>query len=502
MNDTIIPILQAGFAAHQAGELEIAAENYRHILGIDPKNPDALHLLGVVMMQKNNPSAAIDHMQRSLQIEPSNPDVLDHLGILLADQGDFQEAIDNFERALNISPDYSACWRNLGYTKELARDWSGAIAAYGAAIKFEPDYAAAHVSLGAVHCETGAFEDALPALNKALALEPDNHGALVKRADALLGLGYFDDAVAAYKLAFPEDTHQGPLHLSIAFCNVARGKDDKALEHFNAAIVALPESQDAHLGASACHMRNGAFDAAMEALQAVLATSPKAPLALAYKTILHNLLIEPAEASTISDLNHDISIQQLPIPPVFSNEIDFNKALVETLKTNSTLRDDPLVKSTRGGRQSGELSMERHPAVVGFLDSLKQALDDFLAGLKARPSHPHFIAIPKRYRLVCWSTILDAEGYQLPHIHPDGWLSGVYYVAVPPELSDNDPAYKGWIEFGASGYGLPAHDGPVRLVLPQEGYMVLFPSYFLHRTVPFQSATQRISIAFDLIPTD
>jgi hypothetical protein len=32
--------------------------------------------------------------------------------------------------------------------------------------------------------------------------------------------------------------------------------------------------------------------------------------------------------------------------------------------------------------------------------------------------------------------------------------------------------------------------------------MILFPSYFYHRTVPFRSDDYRISIAFDIIPLD
>ena len=35
---------------------------------------------------------------------------------------------------------------------------------------------------------------------------------------------------------------------------------------------------------------------------------------------------------------------------------------------------------------------------------------------------------------------------------------------------------------------------------PEPGMMLLFPSYFFHRTLPFQSHETRISIAFDVMP--
>jgi hypothetical protein len=40
----------------------------------------------------------------------------------------------------------------------------------------------------------------------------------------------------------------------------------------------------------------------------------------------------------------------------------------------------------------------------------------------------------------------------------------------------------------------------VQTIRPEEGMLVLFPSYFYHRTIPFESTEERISIAFDAVP--
>ncbi len=37
------------------------------------------------------------------------------------------------------------------------------------------------------------------------------------------------------------------------------------------------------------------------------------------------------------------------------------------------------------------------------------------------------------------------------------------------------------------------------VIRPETGLLVLFPSFFWHRTIPFQGGGKRISIAFDLI---
>jgi hypothetical protein len=38
------------------------------------------------------------------------------------------------------------------------------------------------------------------------------------------------------------------------------------------------------------------------------------------------------------------------------------------------------------------------------------------------------------------------------------------------------------------------------LVRPEEGLMLLFPSYFYHRIRPFDSSGVRVSVAFDVKP--
>ena len=65
-----------------------------------------------------------------------------------------------------------------------------------------------------------------------------------------------------------------------------------------------------------------------------------------------------------------------------------------------------------------------------------------------------------------------------------------------------DEGEAGWIAFGRP----PAHfhlDAAPKVtpVRPEEGLMLLFPSYLYHHTIPFDSAGARISIAFDVLPT-
>jgi uncharacterized protein (TIGR02466 family) len=104
--------------------------------------------------------------------------------------------------------------------------------------------------------------------------------------------------------------------------------------------------------------------------------------------------------------------------------------------------------------------------------------------------------------LSSWCVITEREGFEDWHTHPQGWMSGVYYVEVPQSVSDGEG------EAGCLALGLP--EGLVgeeasaifgrQVVRPRAGLLVLFPSHCYHRTFPHRSPGRRIGISFDLRP--
>ena len=107
--------------------------------------------------------------------------------------------------------------------------------------------------------------------------------------------------------------------------------------------------------------------------------------------------------------------------------------------------------------------------------------------------------MPKNISLKGWFVRLLKGGHQSEHIHPGGWLSGVFYVQVPKFCNREE----GSIEFGLWGYDYPILDEsyPRKRYYPKSGDIILFPSSLFHRTIPFHTNEERMSISFDLIPT-
>ena len=140
-------------------------------------------------------------------------------------------------------------------------------------------------------------------------------------------------------------------------------------------------------------------------------------------------------------------------------------------------------------------------AAVALERAIRQAVHDYMAHLRnALGSHPYVISLPEQWHLDTWGVVLRSQGHQGPHFHPEGYISGVYYVNVPDEVSGgrNDD---GCIEFGRTAEVIGGSAEPItRVIKPEAGLALLFPSYFYHRTLPFESDAERICVAFDVIP--
>ena len=106
--------------------------------------------------------------------------------------------------------------------------------------------------------------------------------------------------------------------------------------------------------------------------------------------------------------------------------------------------------------------------------------------------------LPRTIRVAPWATVSHGDGYNVPHIHVEGWITGILYVAGPDRVDAGDSSP------GALRIGPPPGVGesagwPKITVAPAPGTLVLMPSYYTHWTVPLDRPGLRVAIAFDVI---
>jgi len=67
---------------------------------------------------------------------------------------------------------------------------------------------------------------------------------------------------------------------------------------------------------------------------------------------------------------------------------------------------------------------------------------------------------------------------------------------LPPAIADSQNR-QGWIKFGKPTFlSVPT---PWRMVQPQAGQLILFPSFLWHGPVPFHDSHSRTTVTFDVV---
>jgi predicted TPR repeat methyltransferase len=234
-NQSATDALAQALRLHQGGDLAGAASGYRAVLEKDARNPDALHLLGLVHLANGDAEAAaasiqaaiaqapdsgvyhfnlasahkragrlddaISSYRRALELSPDDADTLNNLSNALLEAGDRDGALDCLARAHALQPGDAQIACNLGELLFGLDRLAEAAQCFQAALRSDPTLAEAHNNLGAVRQSLGDNARAAESYARALRHAPDFASAHKNLAGVLHLLGRRDEAVAHYREA-------------------------------------------------------------------------------------------------------------------------------------------------------------------------------------------------------------------------------------------------------------------------------------------------------------
>jgi predicted O-linked N-acetylglucosamine transferase (SPINDLY family) len=233
--------LQLALDQHRAGRLAEAEALYRQILAVDPDQPHALHLLGVLASQVGQPGAAIELIGRAIAVAPAMSEFHGNLGRVLWRNGRPAEAIEALGRVAALRPEDAAAHHDLGIALYQVGRLDEAISAFGRAIALQPDMVGAHANLGNALKAQGRLDEAIAAYNHAIALRP-----VVAELHSNLGLAFWqggrlDEAVIAFNRAIALRPELAEAHGNLGNVYRDQGRHDEALSCFRKAIDLDPE---------------------------------------------------------------------------------------------------------------------------------------------------------------------------------------------------------------------------------------------------------------------
>ncbi|MBF0587747.1 MAG: tetratricopeptide repeat protein [Magnetococcales bacterium] len=188
-----------GVLAQQCGQFPIAETYLNQALAVDPHLAPVLLNLGQVLREMGRPDEAEQHYRRLLAITPEEVHALGQLGRLLLDRKAYDEAEPMFRRALELRPDQVDVLNNLGNLLKAQWRMEEAQVCYEKALSLDPERFELLVNIGMFFKEHDELEQAIDYLKRAEAVQPDTLMVCVEMGNALLEQCRFDDVIKLYR---------------------------------------------------------------------------------------------------------------------------------------------------------------------------------------------------------------------------------------------------------------------------------------------------------------
>jgi tetratricopeptide (TPR) repeat protein len=295
--------LSTAIECHRQGRLDQATRLYQAALALEPENADALHLLGLVTLQRGDPAGAtgfvtraiavrpaeasyhatlaeaywalgqvdrtVSAYQTALGLQPDHPEYHCNLGATLVDLGAVDGAIAHFREAIRIRPDFAAAHNNLGNALRLMGDRDAAIDEFHTAVQLDPTSAEARSNLGEMLLDAGLPTAALAHCREAVHLRPDSPLALTNLGNAFHTLGQLDEAQACFREAIRHKPDLAAPHAALAGLLEELGDFDQSERQLREALQHDPRHAGA-LARLATRLRQQLPDADRRAIEALL----------------------------------------------------------------------------------------------------------------------------------------------------------------------------------------------------------------------------------------
>jgi uncharacterized protein (TIGR02466 family) len=503
-------------------------------VALDPENPAFWYNLGIAALSAEMPDRAITALSRCLEIEPANAAAWGALGMAQQLSGEERQSEASLRKAVELDPGQVGAMHNLAVrlrsldrseealavindamkanslplVSQMLRadllgdvgEYDDAAAAYAALIREDPGATDAHEMLARLLPQIDRASEQFTAYDEALSRAPsiELYNSALRTAWAMKEPEALRTWSADALRQFGDLTD---FRLMEALAADLAGETAKAIE----LLETLVDRGIHQALVPAAYNRLKLGDVRKAESHAINATraNPAAQSGWAYLTIIWRLLEDERE-HWLADYDRLVMPMELPAPEGFASIDAFMAELANDLHPLHATVRHPTEQSLRQGTQTyGHLFEKRSSSVRQLAGVVEQGIAGALAQLRADPSHPFLSRNTGQTKFQgSWSVRLMTGGFHVSHMHPQGWLSSALYVSLPDEfrsLSEGEPA-PGVLTFGVPERELGLDLAARRIETPKVGKLVLFPSYFWHGTMPFESQDYRLTVAFDAAP--
>ncbi|MEQ1753895.1 MAG: tetratricopeptide repeat protein [Micropepsaceae bacterium] len=453
--------LALGFADKLQDALNAIAE----ALAIEPGNPETQRVQADLLVRNGQNEHALRSLDRLIAQERATPAVMLSRGVALAHVARLSDAHTNFAEAVTRWPDHVELQRALANARWMLGERELFSRDFETAVKRNPDNIRMRIACADLLRRSDQRARSEELLLEGLARAPDDPALLQSMGVLLDELDRTEEGLRLLRTAHMRAPDVSQVRANLVCALLRLGRGDEALREIEPLRRAAPLNQEW----------------------------------ICYETMALRQLGHP-RYHELCDFDLMVRPYQLSAPAGFATIEAFNDALADSLLRLHVLEAHPLDQSVRGGSQTSRSLLHVDDLIIQtFLKMLDDPIRAYIDAMGTPdPNHPWSGRKTGRYRLTgAWSVKLKPGGFHINHVHPEGWISGPYYVKVPDVVS-HGAGQQGWVTFGEPRWPTPECTVE-KIVQPKPGLQVLFPSYFWHGTIPF-SAGERMTAPLDAAP--
>ena len=260
------PLLQKAIALQNARQFDQAKLIYEDILKNNSNHFDAIHLLGVIYLQREHFDLALDYLNRAVALNPTFADAVFHRGLTYKMQYKLDQALIDYTKALTLNPTHQNALLESGCIYEAGDLLDKSLTFFEKAIEVNNAFVLARLNKVNVLRRLKRFDEALAEIEITLEMAPQYSLAYSTKAMILTDQHHFDLALQLSDKAIAlggNSSELGQLYSQRGIIYRGLWKLDEAASAFQKAIEYSPNLADAYANLGLVFTDQGKLDQAL-----------------------------------------------------------------------------------------------------------------------------------------------------------------------------------------------------------------------------------------------